>query len=140
VTAFRGQVGPGRDPGDRGGVQDDLLGVAAGRDVEPVGQPDHGVARGQARDAGTGLVDHPGDVPADAGLAGRAQDPGLAEQAGPDGEVDGVDGRGRDADPDLPRAGLRDRRVDQLQDLGTAELPDHYCAHDFLQVSLCAVP
>jgi hypothetical protein len=95
-------------PGPRGHE----LGVR-GRLVREGRHAEHPVADLEARDALPQRLDGAGDVPAD-GERRVAHAPARGSRL----PVDGVDARRGDADEHLGRRGLRDRHLDDVQDLG----------------------
>ena len=72
-----------------------------------------------------GSDDRAGEVPAQAGPLGLVDQPQLVEEAAGDREVDGVDRRGGDLDPDLAWARLDDGNIDDLDRVGSAWRADH---------------
>jgi hypothetical protein len=106
--------------------------VRPGRQVEPVGEPDHPVPDGERLDAGADLVDDPGDVPTKPDLIRAGHEPTGGQRAHPGGHVRRVH-RGRlDPEPNLALAGQRRRHLRHLQHVWPAERPDYHCSHDFL--------
>ena len=97
------QVEPVRYDGHVGGRQHQLLGVGAEVAVEPADQAGHAGARRQV-DAGAGLEDGAGEVPAETGVLRLVDDAAWCSTPPRTSDVDRVDGRGRHGDPDL--AGL----------------------------------
>src|SRR5215217_1420031 len=119
----RGQVQPVGHDGEVGGGYDELLGVGAEVTVEAVHHAGDPGADGQV-DAGAGGDDGAGEVPAQAGPLGLVDQPHGVEEAARDREVDGVDRRGGDPNPDLAGPGLDDGNVDDLDRVGSARSAD----------------
>ena len=115
---------------DGGGRQDHVAGIGAGRPGERVAQADHSVSDGEVVHVGADRVDDAGDIPAEPERERLPDD--RPEGSGAQSEVDGVDARGGDGDPDLTRLWVRRGHVDDLQDLGSAVLLGDDCSHGLL--------
>src|SRR5690606_18581816 len=124
--------------GDVGCRQDELLGVGAEVAVEAGYEPGD-TGAGRQVDAGAGGQDGAGEVPAQARVVGLVDQAHLVQAAACDREVDGVDWRGGDRDPDLPGTGVNDGHCDDLDGVGAVRLSDDggpvgECAHGSLLV------
>lgn len=114
--------------GDGVRLQHDVVGVRLGPRAEPAHHAHDGRARLGAGDPGADRVHGARDVPAEPEEPAGPEGLG-SEQAGPYGEVGGVDpGRG-DPHPHLAGPRLGQRHLGDLQHLGPAEFPDHDSAH-----------
>jgi hypothetical protein len=90
-----------------------------------VGKADHLVAYGYAIHARADLLDYAGEVRPLAARKGRGED--LADQAGSDLRLAGIDAGGADRHEHLVGPGLRTRHVAHLEDLDATVIVESDC-------------
>ena len=109
--------------GDVSRRDDELLGVRAEVAVEPADQPGDPGAHRQVH-ARPGGDDGAGEVPAQAGVVGLVDQPRARGRRRRDRQVDRVDRRRGDLDPDLAGPRLDHGNVDDLDRVGSARGAD----------------